>query len=277
MQKPLLLNHLLELSQEDLGKTKVKFNQYNGETEPMAAYLSDPDRINSTWLFWRNKRRYFKVGDLAICFFQLTWNTWLLSTIKEVTHELGITCGVNYKGTEIEKYQPYFGRVIVKYRKTHQTQVVYANNIIGDLEVEQILPSVFDGINFPGYDKVRLSYEDLAIIVHRHKLDWVSALENQKAVYLITDKCSGKQYVGSAYGENGMLLKRWTNYVSDGHGGNKLLQKVVGEQGMDYVKTNFQYAILENYNARVDKHIILERESWWKNTLGSRAFGLNAN
>lgn len=74
-----------------------------------------------------------------------------------------------------------------------------------------------------------------------------------------------------------MLLKRWTNYVSDGHGGNKLLQKVVGEQGMDYVKTNFQYAILENYNARVDKHIILERESWWKNTLGSRAFGLNAN
>jgi hypothetical protein len=52
---------------------------------------------------------------------------------------------------------------------------------------------------------------------------------------------------------------------------------VVGEQGMDYVKTNFQYAILENYNARVDKHIILERESWWKNTLGSRAFGLNAN
>jgi len=27
----------------------------------------------------------------------------------------------------------------------------------------------------------------------------------------------------------------------------------------------------------VDKHIILERESWWKETLGSRAFGLNAN
>lgn len=28
---------------------------------------------------------------------------------------------------------------------------------------------------------------------------------------------------------------------------------------------------------RVEKRIILERESWWKETLGSREFGLNAN
>jgi len=74
-----------------------------------------------------------------------------------------------------------------------------------------------------------------------------------------------------------MLLQRWTNYVNDGHGGNKLLKEVVAESGIEYVAQNFQYAILENYNARVEKHIILERESWWKETLGSRAFGLNAN
>ena len=49
------------------------------------------------------------------------------------------------------------------------------------------------------------------------------------------------------------------------------------ELGFDYVAQNFQYSILENYNARVNKDIILEREAWWKKTLGSRAFGLNAN
>ncbi|MCL2717987.1 MAG: hypothetical protein FWE14_04325 [Lachnospiraceae bacterium] len=65
--------------------------------------------------------------------------------------------------------------------------------------------------------------------------------------------------------------------VSNGHGGNKLLKVVVAELGMDYITQNFQYSILENYNARVNKDIILERESWWKETLGSRAFGLNAN
>lgn len=77
--------------------------------------------------------------------------------------------------------------------------------------------------------------------------------------------------------KNGMLLQRWSNYVSDGHGGNKLLRELVDREGFDYVKQKFQYAILENYNARIDKHTILQRESWWKATLGSRAFGLNSN
>lgn len=278
MVKQLLLNDLLHLSQEDLSRSKVKFNQHGGGIPHMEVYLRNPDDVNINALFWRSKiRRYFNVGEIAISLFQLSGDTWLLSTIKEVTRELGVTDGVNYEGIELELYQPYFGRVVVKYRKTHQTQVLYASNVIDKLEVTQILPSVFDGIDFPGYDKVRLSYEQLATIIDRRKQDWIAALENQKAVYLITDKSNGKQYVGSAYGENGMLLQRWNNYINNGHGGNKLLKTIVDEFGIDYVKQNFQYSILENYNARIDKHIILERESWWKETLGSRAFGLNAN
>lgn len=171
MQKQLLLNDLLHLNQEDLDRAKVKFNQYNGDIEPMEAYLRNPDEVNNGWLFWRSKRRYFSVGEIAICFFQLSWNTWFLSTIKEVTKELGVSDGINYEGEELENYNSYFGRVVVKYRKTHQTQVIYAKNVINALEVEQILPSIFDGINFPGYDKVCLSYEQLSIIIHRHKQD----------------------------------------------------------------------------------------------------------
>lgn len=278
MLKPLLLNDLLHMGQEDLNRAKVKFNQHGGGTSQMEAYLRNPDHVNNQALFWRgDKKRYFNVGEVAICLLQLSWDTWLLSTIKEVTHELGVTNDVNYEGVEIESYQPYYGRVIVKYHKKHQVQVRRADNVISELEVQQILPSQFDGIEFPGYDKVRLSYEQLSTIIHRHTKDWIAALESQKAVYLITDTNNGKQYVGSAYGENGMLLQRWTNYVNDGHGGNKQLKAILDEFGVEYVAQNFQYSILENYNARVDKHIILERESWWKETLGSRAFGLNAN
>jgi len=76
-------------------------------------------------------------------------------------------------------------------------------------EVVQILPSLFDGDDFSGYDKVRQTFQQLETIIKRHKKDWVAALENQKAVYLITDTNTGKLYVGSAYGENGMLLQRW--------------------------------------------------------------------
>ena len=273
----LLLNDLLRLNSEDLHRSKIKFNQRSGGTDPKDVYLDDPDEINTTWLFWREKRRYFNVKEIAICFFQLSWNTWLLTTIKNVTHELNKNSDVNYEGEERTDLKPYFGRVIVKYHKTHQSQCVFFKNIVDKLEVVQILPSIYDGIDFPGYDKIRLSYGQLATIIYRQKVDWISALQNQKAVYLITDKCSGKLYVGSAYGENGMLLQRWSNYVMNGHGGNKRLKEVVNEFHIEYAKKNFQYAILENYNARIDKHIILERENWWKETLGSRAFGLNAN
>ena len=105
----------------------------------------------------------------------------------------------------------------------------------------------------------------------------MAALENQKAVYLITDANNGKLYVGSATSKNKMLLQRWSNYIENGHGGNKELKELVEKKGFDYVKKYFQYSILENYNAKVDDHVILERESWWKETLQSRKHGYNAN
>lgn len=280
MKKPILLNDLLHWELGDLNRVKVRFNQHGGGASQIESYLSNPDHVNVNALFWRaEKRRFFKVGEIAMSLVQLSRNTWLLSTIKEVTRELGVTHGINYEGTEIEKYEQFYGRVIIKYHKGEQAQVRRLSSIINELEVLQVLMNIFDGVEFPGYDKVRLTFNQLATIVDRQQRDWVNALENQKAVYLITDTNpeSGKQYVGSATGENGMLLKRWSDYVSNGHGGNKLLKAVVDEHGKEYVEQYFQYSILENYNARVDKDIVLKRESWWKETLGSRAFGLNAN
>ena len=99
---------------------------------------------------------------------------------------------------------------------------------------------------------------------------------SQKAVYLITDKATGKLYVGSATGKE-MLLERWQNYVDNGHGGNKDLVRLVEEEGFDYIKKNFQYSLLENFNSVVDDNIVLEREKWWKKVLRSREYGYNKN
>lgn len=271
------LDDLLRISDSEAGNVKVKFNQTDGNEEPMELYLRDSKIINDHWLFWRNKQRYFNVGQVAICLLKLSYDTWLLTTIKKVTEEFGVYNGINYKGEDIEEYSQYFGRVIIKYHKTVQTQGMYYNTIKDELEVLEILPNMFDGDEFPGYDKVRLSYIQLESIIERKKKSWIAALENQKAVYLITDKSNGKLYVGSATSDNGMLLARWSNYVDNGHGGNVELKKLVNEQGFDYIKKNFQYSILENYNARIDDKVVLERESWWKETLQSRAFGYNEN
>ena len=77
-----------------------------------------------------------------------------------------------------------------------------------------------------------------------------------------------------------MLLQRWSSYINNGHGGNQELIAITQNPnlGFSYVKENFSYAILENYNARVDKDFILKRENWWKSTLKTRIpFGYNMN
>lgn len=61
-----------------------------------------------------------------------------------------------------------------------------------------------------------------------------------------------------------MLLQRWTNYIDNGHGGNVELKHIVDTKGFDYVKENFQYSVLENYNARMNDNYILSRENGGK-------------
>ncbi len=273
----LLLNDLLRLSPEESACVKVRFNQHNGTDDPMELYKSNPDKVNVEWLFWKTKQRYFSVGQIAICLLKLSQDQWLLTTIKRVTEDLNVSNGICYHGEELEQYRPLFGRVIIRYHKDTQSQGRMFKHIQDDLIVSQILPAPFDGEDFPGYDNVRLSFPQLKTIIDCGKRDWEAALKNQKAVYLITDKHTGKLYVGSATGKNGMLWKRWSDYVTTGHGGNVRLEELIRQNGKDYAEKYFQYSILENYNFKVDDSFIIERESWWKETLQSRKWGYNDN
>jgi len=275
----ILLNDILHLSQQDIEKTKVKFNQQGKEssTDPMDEYLKDPDIVDTQWLFWREKQRYFSVGQNAMCLLKLSYDTWLLTTIKIVTKELNVLRGVNYEGEELAEHKSFFGRVIVKYRKTYQTQGVNLQTVIDNFEVIQILPTPFEGDEFPGYDNIRLSFSQLETLIRRNKRDWISALANQKGVYLITDKSNGKQYVGSATAQYGMLLSRWESYINTGHGGNTELVDIIKQVGMEYVRANFQYTLLENFNQRVDDEFVKTRERFWKLALCTRRFGYNSN
>lgn len=277
MAEIIKLNDLLNLSNEELKTVKVRFNQSNGIENPMDLYLKNPEIVNNQWFLWRTKSKLFKVGEIAICLLKLSSDTWLLTTIKKITEDLDVCDSINYKAEELEKYNKFYGRVILKYHKTVQTQVMYLGTVKDELEVLEILPTIFDGDEFAGYDKVSLSYSQLEAIINLKKQTWIGALENQKAVYLQTDKVTGKLYVGSATTDQGMLLSRWKNYIENGHGGNVGLKELVREKGFDYIKKNFQYTIIENFNAKVDDHYVLERESYWKEVLRSREFGYNKN
>ena len=274
------LNDLLGFTPEELqnDRIKVKFNIWNGYENPIDVYKRDPDEINGEWLLWREKRRYFRVGDIAICLVRLDGDRWLLTGVKRITKDLNVAGGVNYEAEDVARCKAMAqGRIIVRYHKYHKGADRWYCEVCNDLIVSEVLPASYDGDEFPGYDRVRLSYSQLETVISRHRSDWVNALESQKAVYLISDCATGKMYVGSATSDNGMLLARWSSYVANGHGGNVELVKLVKDKGFDYVKTNFIYSIIENYNARVPDEQILARESWWKETLMTRQFGYNSN
>lgn len=273
----IMLNDLLRFDAAEVPNVRVKFNIYNGYDDPLDLYKTNPDEVNVTWFLWHDDRRYFNVGQTAICLLKLRGDQWLLTTIKKITRLLDVTDGVGYDADEVKEYEQYFGRLVVEYHNPCRTMGRKYENVMDELEVVEILNEQYTGDEFPGYENVRLSYPLLKNIVDRQLPGWVDALRNQKAVYLITDTKTGKMYVGSATSQTGMLLQRWSSYAADGHGGNIELRELVKQQGLDYVKENFQYSILENYNARMDDGYILKRESWWKETLCTRTHGYNKN
>lgn len=277
MQDKILLNDLLQLTSDEIEKTKIKLNITENGIDPLDVYLENPYEFNTEWLFWRTKTRNFNVGQLAINMVRMNEQTWLLTTIKKVTKENDKFNGINYEGVEVDSYKKYFGRIKIKFRKQVIGNTFYFKTIMSNLEVLEILPVPYDGDYFPGYDNINISFSKLKNIIIRSKRDWIAALENQKGVYLIMDKLTGKGYVGSATGDGGMLLQRWMNYLHNGHGDNEGLRDLISKNGIDYAKNNYQFILLENYNSITSKEFILSRENWWKKALLTSEFGYNRN
>ena len=129
---------------------------------------------------------------------------------------------------------------------------------------------------FIGYDNVVLSYAQLKEVVQNREVYelWQTALSAVKAIYLIVDTKNGKQYVGSAYGKDG-LLGRWRVYVDTLHGNNKLMKEVVCAYPDRY--QYFQFSILQILPKTITDDEIIDIESLWKKKLGTIPFGMNDN
>jgi len=123
---------------------------------------------------------------------------------------------------------------------------------------------------FQSFSLVDLDYLELQKLVEfpDTNLTWVKALSSVNGVYLIMDQSSGKLYVGSAYGDQG-IYGRWSDYARSGHGGNQDL--------MDLDPYGFRFSILEIVPPTTTADGVIECENRWKEKLGTRRFGLNRN
>ncbi|MBR3271565.1 MAG: GIY-YIG nuclease family protein [Clostridia bacterium] len=129
---------------------------------------------------------------------------------------------------------------------------------------------------FPGYERIVLSFDKLKEIIDNY-LDyelWQSALSSVYAIYLITDTKTGKQYVGSAYGQDG-LLGRWRCYVDCYHGNNKKIKELILNKPEQY--RHFQFSILQLLEKTVTNDEVIQLESLWKRKLRTIEFGMNDN
>jgi hypothetical protein len=144
-----------------------------------------------------------------------------------------------------------------------------------DREILEILPRGYVR-RFPGYLDFVISYKELVEIV-RHPAanrEWHRSLSAVSGVYLITDTTNGDQYVGSAYGRDG-ILGRWSSYSKRADGGNSLLKKLL--QANPGREQFFNFTILRPLDKTLSRKEVFAIETIYKKKLGSRAHGLNAN
>lgn len=266
------LNDVLKI--KNIDNVKIRFNlMFADNWNPIELFKNgDIDRMLQGHYWNYEKKKSYKDNQITIGLVRIKSkeNLWLLFHIGKITKDLNTFNGVGYEYEVLPEYEKYFGRLIVRFKNKAQTMIRNAESVIDACEIAQILPNTFDNDIFPGYDKVNISWNQMNRIIEKD--NWKTALQNQKGVYLITDLLNGKKYVGSAYGEN-MILGRWKAYLKTGHGGNKGLKPL----GLEYIKENFKYSILDIYKSTTDDRQIIERETWWKEVLLSKVFGYNEN
>lgn len=281
------LNDILQLSEEQIKRTKIRFmvpnDFYNFDPKKNADDPEIQERINMHDLVYNRRTQImFKKDVIAIGFIPLENDRWLMSGIVKIIKDNGY----NVPASAVYLSKKYNFRLVIKYHKSGQQGVLLATKLISTLEVIEIW-NPEKGINdktFPGYKNVTIDYSNL-----KQKLkisdEWENALRLRKGVYVISDKKTGRLYVGSAYGKDG-ILGRWQTYINSGYDKNenengkypnKQLHQLVLKYGMNYIKENFQYSILETFTDDVSDEYIIERENWWKEALLTRVFGYNDN
>lgn len=143
-------------------------------------------------------------------------------------------------------------------------------------KITQLLPKGHLLQLFTDYLDFTLTHRELRYLFAHQEAnsEWRSRLSAVAGIYLILATTTGRQYVGSASGTEG-LWGRWSSYAADGHGGNLLLRNLVATD--DAYPDAFTYSVLQILPKTAALAETLEWERLYKQKLGSMATGLNAN
>ncbi len=252
---------------------KVHFARKNDTDQPLEVFVRDRGEWQG-WQEYRPGRNDFnRQYVFSLIKFYHEPDIWMFSGVYEIMAR----ALEHYSVRLSDDGAPFIGRLKLRYIYRERTTRANFENHYSAFEVQEILRETYTGRRFPGYEDIDLSFDELEALVINARPDWVAALASVKGIYLISDTKTGKRYVGSACGDQG-IWSRWCSYVSSGHGGNVELRSLVTEPTLAYCRANFRFAPLEHRPIRTDDEFILARESFWKRILLTRGkTGLNRN
>ncbi|EGV32252.1 Excinuclease ABC C subunit domain protein [Thiorhodococcus drewsii AZ1] len=231
-------------------------------------------RSSEEWLGWQvyrgtNKERFVK--DRIVSFAQIYGNKFLYGGVFNILRR----DREEYDVAHSEEHSDLIGRLIIEYKGGNSRGTVFTPSYIFQHSVvSSILEYKYQGEPFCSYDEINHSFEQMEIVIKNQLNDWKVALSNVFGVYLLTDKKTGRHYVGSAYGAEG-IWGRWSEYIYGAHGGNKELVELFNQHTEAYFKNNFKFTILEILPTTKTPDQVIQRESLWKKKLLSIEFGYN--
>lgn len=177
-----------------------------------------------------------------------------------------------YKMVEVDGFDELNERVIVDWgdsaRAFHQRL---------DKNDKVIVAVERKGFNWvcPDYEEISLTYGELSHIVKEGLEAWKRKLTAVNGIYVISDRKTGRLYVGSTYNRDG-IWGRWKDYARTGHGGDVKLVSLIAE-APDYAKNNLVWSILQTLPLNVSDIEAIRVETMWKNKLGRSVCDFNKN
>ena len=261
----------------DPKETKVHLATKSSSAHPLDLYRIDIGKFEE-WQRWQTRKNFERKFVLSLITMP-GQHRWLFAGVYHsgaAKPKMWKGCKYNYyELTEDQNCKEMNGRLVATFPRPSRQSYLNAERWSDKIVLSEVRAEPLSIDEFPGYKSVNITKDMLELIVQKSPESWRTALSNVLGVYLISDTKSGKLYVGSASGEEG-IWQRWSDYADNGHGGNDELKKLIADKGPEYAK-NFCYSILEIIDVYASPDEIHRRESHWKDILMSRTHGWNRN
>lgn len=254
---------------EKLKKTKKLLEEYQS--------IQSEDRFKCeyimSYLAIENSNSLF-VGMYEVKSSKYVENIIVSDNLIELGHTNNFT-GYKYELEEVDFLKDLNNRLVIDWGKGFRSWAQWLDEK-KDKEVIEIRPKGYVD-DFPGYEDIFLDYSELEKIIEYPNANkiWYQKLSAVAGIYLITDQFTGKHYIGSAYGKDG-IIGRWKTYVDKSMRENKDLIELSNNNDESY-KYKFTFTILRTLSKALSRDEVIEKENSYKRRLGSREFGLNSN